>query len=107
MVKHKARTFPKLPLSGRTAGLFPPQGCRFATRAKREAAWFLNGHSSNKRYSQQYPAGLAVYSAHGVVVGDGFFPEVYNLHKERFVSEAKVKELVSSPGRTLCQSKPC
>lgn len=30
-------------------------------------------------YSQQYAAGFCVSSTHGIIIGDGFFPEVYNL----------------------------
>lgn len=64
---------------------------------------FETGTTQIKCYSQQYPAGFTVYSTHGVIIGDGFFPEVYNLHEERFVNNAQHKELIALPGHTLCQ----
>lgn len=60
-----------------------------------------------KHYSQQYPAGFAVYSTHGVIVGDGFFPEVNNLHREiRYrISNAEDTELTPVPTHALCEPK--
>lgn len=60
-------------------GTVPMEGLRLP---EQEPVPFSNRPNS-KCYSQQDPAGFAVYSTHGVIVGDGFLPEVYNLHRER------------------------
>lgn len=73
----KTRSFLQTPRErDRPRGRAAPPG-----RRKRPLHGFLL-EPPQKRYSQQNPAGLAVDPAHGVVVGDGFFPEVYDLQRE-------------------------
>lgn len=40
-------------------------------------------------HSQQDPAGLTVDPSHGIVVGDGFLPEIHDLHREKFLKTGK------------------
>lgn len=80
----------------------PKLGKVVASKAREAGMGFSPGTAPREGFhSQQDPAGLTVDPPHGIVVGDGFFPEIHDLHGEKFLKKGKKNQEVSLPAKKI------